>query len=162
MDNKLIDYLEKHKIKFREHKHKAVFTVEESKDLKKDIPGLHTKSLFLKDENTHFYLVCMPAQSRLNIKSLRKVLGTDKLHFSSPQELKAELNITPGSVSIFCSIYANPERVTLIIDKKVHEAEISCFHPNINTSTLEITKENLEKFVKSLKIEKKILDLETE
>ena len=54
-------------------------------------------------------------------------------------------------------IYAKD--VKLIIDKEVWDAPITGFHPNINTSTLEITHEDLEKFVNSLKSEKQIMEL---
>jgi Ala-tRNA(Pro) deacylase len=71
--------------------------------------------------------------------------------------LKAHLNITPGSVSLFNMIYAKD--VELVIDKAVWDAEITGFHPNENTSTLEITKEGLEKFYNSLRGKKRIVHL---
>ena len=55
-------------------------------------------------------------------------------------------------------IYAG--NVTHIMDKQVLDAKIVSFHPNINTSTLEITHENLEKFYNSLKSKRMILDLD--
>ena len=157
MDQNLKQYLRKHNIQYKFHEHPAVFTVEESKILKKDIPGLHTKSLFLKDDKARFYLVCMLADKRLDIKSLRKSLSLQKLHFASPEELKSELNLTPGSVSIFGMIYAKSTK--LLLDKDIWNAEITCFHPNINTATLEITHENLEIFYNSLNCEKQIIEL---
>ena len=36
-------------IPFAAHEHAAVFTVEESRSIGADIPGAHTKNLFLKD-----------------------------------------------------------------------------------------------------------------
>jgi Ala-tRNA(Pro) deacylase len=158
MNSKLEEYLKKHNIQYTEHQHRAVFTVAESREIKKSIPGISTKSLFLKDDKKNFYLVCMPGEKRLNIKSLRQRLNAKKLQFASPSDLMGHLHVSPGSVSIFCMIH--PEDVKLIIDKEVWEAERSGFHPNINTATLEIDHENLEKFYHSLPGEKKILDLE--
>lgn len=158
MDETLLKYLETHNIKYKTHFHQAVFTVEESKKVDKGIPGLHTKNLFLKSEKGKFYLVCMPGDKRLDIKSLSKLLNAGKLSFAYPEQLKEHLNLTPGSVSIFGMIYA--KSVKLILDKKVWDAEIVGFHPNINTSTLELTHENLEKFYNSLKSEKEIIELE--
>jgi Ala-tRNA(Pro) deacylase len=158
MDPKLKKYLEKEGIEYREHKHPAVFTVEESKKLKLAIPGVHTKNLFLKDDKGRFYLICMPALERLDTKSLRKSLGVGKLHFGSPEELKKELNLEPGSVSIFGMIHA--KNVKLLLDKTVWEAEVTGFHPNINTATLEIDHKNLEKFWNSLDCEKETINLE--
>jgi len=94
---------------------------------------------------------------RLDIKSLRKVLNAKKLHFASAEELKSELNVSPGSVSIFALI--NSKNVKSIIDEEVWSAEITGFHPNINTSTLEISHENLEKFILSTKHKPLILEV---
>lgn len=160
MDTTLLNYLKERDITYIEHKHKAVFTVEESKSIKSLIPGMHTKNLFLKDDKGNFYLVCMNAHKRLNINFLRKKFNADKLHFGSSEELKNELNLTPGSVSIFGIIYS--KNVHLIIDKEVWEAEITGFHPNINTSTLEIHHKDLEKFIQSLKSKPEIIELPNE
>lgn len=157
MDKTLENYLRSHNISYTLHSHPPVFTVEESKNLKKEVPGLHTKSLFLKDEGGKYYLVCLPAEKRLNSKVIRKEFSIKKLNFASPEELNEILQVTPGSVSLFAMIYS--KSVNLILDKDVWSAELVGFHPNINTSTLEINHENLEKFCKSLNISFKILTL---
>jgi Ala-tRNA(Pro) deacylase len=159
MDKKLEDYLKKHNVKYTLHEHPAVFTVEESSKIKKEIPGLATKSLFLKEKNGKFYLISLPGVKRLDTKKLKKQLDTKKLNFASPEELKSELNITPGSVSIFCLINADPNKVEFILDQEIWDAQISGFHPNRNTATLEITHESLENYYKSLPCKKQILKL---
>jgi len=158
MEQTLKTYLVNHNVNYIEHKHLAVFTVEESKKLKQSIPGLHCKCLFLKDTSGKFYLVALPAQKRLNTKLLRKNLNVKKLNFGSTEELKEHLNLSPGSVSIFGLI--NTNQVTLILDKEVWDAEISGFHPNINTATLEISHKSLERFYNSLKVEKHVMELD--
>ena len=157
MDNRLKSYLKKQDIDYKIHKHSAVFTVDESKKINISIPGLHCKTLFLKDNNSNYYLIGMEANKRLDIKKLRKHLDIKKLQFASPEELKKYLDLTPGSVSIFGMI--NAQEVMLILDKQVWFAEIVGFHPNINTSTLEISHHNLEKFYNSIKADKKIIEL---
>lgn len=157
MDKILQSHLEKNSISYSVFQHPPVFTVEESKSLKSKIPGLHTKCLFLKDNKSNFYLIALPAQKRLNTSLLRKTLKLKKLNFSTPEELKSELSLTPGSVSIFGLIYS--KKTTLLLDKEVWLAPLVGFHPNINTSTLVISHEDLEKFLNSLNIEKEILEV---
>ncbi|MDO8508450.1 MAG: prolyl-tRNA synthetase associated domain-containing protein [Nanoarchaeota archaeon] len=157
MDPLLKQYLQKHHINYEKYDHPPVFTVEQSKKIKLNIPGIHTKNLFLKDENSAFYLICMPAEKRLNILSIRKKFNLKKLQFASPLELKSQLNLTPGSVSPFGMIYSTS--VYLIIDKKIWLAEKTGFHPNINTSTIVLTHDNLKKFYNSLKVKKEVLEL---
>ena len=45
----LIDLLNKKSIRFKLAEHKPLFTVEESKNLRGQIDGAHSKNLFLKD-----------------------------------------------------------------------------------------------------------------
>ena len=158
MDENLLKYLEENGMEYITHLHEAVFTVDEAEKVDRDLPGLHTKNLFLTDKYGKFWLVCMDAYKRLNIKQLEKDLGCKKLSFASPDLLKEKLNLTPGSVSLFGMIYAD-ENVFLVLEKAVAEAEITGFHPNINTATLEIDQENLQKFVKSLRNEVIVVEM---
>ncbi len=157
MDSNLKQYLEKHDIQYKIYNHEAVFTVEQSSSIKMKIPGKHAKCLFLKDEKQNFYLIALPAEKRLDTKSLKNKLKIKKLNFAGPEELKKELNLTPGSVSIFGMIYA--KNTNLIIDKELWDAELAGFHPNINTSTILLNHENLEKFYNSLNAKKEIIEL---
>lgn len=157
MDKELFKYLNELGLKYKEYRHPAVFSVAESKKLNLNIPGAHTKNLFLKDENNNYYLLVCPGDKRMNLKALKKHLNIKELHFCSPQELKEELNITPGSVSLFCIIYA--KNVSLLIDKEVWDAKEAGFHPNINTSTLVISHDGLGKFYNSLKCKKEVIEI---
>lgn len=162
MDSKLKHYLEKHNIQYKIHEHPAVFTVAEHSKLIEKIPEkvMHTKTLFLKDENNNFYLIGMYAHKRLDLKKLKEKLYINKkICFASPEQLKEKLNLTPGSVSIFGMINAKPYSVFLIIDKQVWDAPAVGFHPNINTATLELSHEELEKFYLSLNTKKAIFEI---
>ena len=159
MDKKLEEYLKENGVAYIEHKHPAVFTVEESKKIKNKIPGLHCKTLFLKDNEGAFYLVGLPADKRLDSKKLIKELGVKKIRFATAEELKDEVDLIPGSVSILGIINNGNGKVSLILDKEVWDAKSVGFHPNINTSTLEMKHEDLEKFYNSLKCKKRILKL---
>ena len=159
MDDKLKKYLEIKAVEYKEYVHKPVFTVAESRELKKLIPGLHCKCLFLKSDAEKFYLVGMPAEKKLDIKKLREKIGAKKLHFASEGELFDKLKLKPGSVSIFGMINNSDRDVILIIDKLVWDAEYVCFHPNVNTSTLVISHVALERFYNSLVNDRYIIGL---
>lgn len=161
MDKNLKEYLEKYKINYKIHAHKAVFSVAESSadENIKNIPGLHCKTLFLKDNKGMFYLIGMPDKKQLDSKKFRQVIGAKKIRFATPDELKEKVNLFPGSVSIFGAIYIKDKNTKLIIDKKVWNAEIVGFHPNVNTETLEIKHEELEKYYNSLNCDKEIVEL---
>lgn len=158
MDKKLENYLKKHGIRFKEYEHSAVSTVEESRKLKNDIPGLHCKTLFLKDDSGKFYLVGLPAEKRLDSKIFRKLLGIKKVRFGSPEELKNITELVPGSVSIFGMVNAK-KRSVLVLDGEVFSAKSVGFHPNINTSTIVLKHKDLKKFYDSLNCKKDVLEL---
>lgn len=159
MDSALKSYLDKNHISYIIHEHPAVFTVEESKSVPsiQKIPGVRSKNLFLKDDIGRFYLVCLPGEKRLNIKNLEAYLRVKKLKFGSSQELKSELNLTPGSVSIFGMIYS--KNVILLVDREIWDAQIVSFHPNINTATLELNHLSFLRFYESLRCKKEVVDL---
>mgnify|MGYP001586908953 CR=1 FL=1 len=159
MDTELKEYLHKNHIPYKLHEHSPVFTVEQASRVKsiQRIPGMRTKNLFLKDENGRFYLMSMPGHKRLEMKLLAKHLKVKHITFGSPDELKAELNLTPGSVSIFGLIYAT--HTTLLIDNEVWNAPIIGSHPNINTATIEITHDALCKFLDTLSCSKEVVEI---
>ena len=141
-------YLKGHNISYRLYEHPSVFTVAESDKITRHIPGLRTKNLFLRDERGAFYLVCMPGEKRLDIKKLKFHLKVKELHFGSPEELAAELQLTPGSVSPLAMI--NAKHTTLLIDYIVWNASEIGVHPNKNTATLVFTHNAFAQFCLSL------------
>jgi Ala-tRNA(Pro) deacylase len=160
MDKVLERYLKKHSIKYVNHEHAAVFSVEDSIKVKEKIPGMHCKCLFLKDNTGGFYLIGMGASKRLDIKRLEKYFGVKKIRFGSAEELKKELKLTPGSVSIFGMVNLKHGcKLKFILDKEVWSAKRVGFHPNINTATLVISHEDLKMFYDSLECEKEVLEL---
>ncbi|MFA6254943.1 MAG: prolyl-tRNA synthetase associated domain-containing protein [Patescibacteria group bacterium] len=135
-------------IKYHKYNHPAVFTVEESESLHLDIPGAHSKNLFLRNKKkTAYYLVTVLADKRVNLNQLTKELGEDKLSFASPEDLKKYLGLTPGSVSVFGLINNEEKNITVIVDQDFFGSEEIGFHPNDNTATLVIKTEDLKKFL---------------
>ncbi|MEK6856311.1 MAG: prolyl-tRNA synthetase associated domain-containing protein [Nanoarchaeota archaeon] len=157
MDKKLITYLTQRDIRYTVYNHPAIFTVSESKKLNLKIPGAHTKNLFLKDEKLNFYLICCLGDKRVNLKELKKHLSVKELHFASLEELKKELQTTPGSVSLFAMIYSSS--VKLLLDQEIWDSDLVGFHPNVNTSTLVLTHKDLKIFYDSLKCRKEVLKI---
>ena len=142
------DFLKKNKIDFERHDHPAVYTVEEAARLVPSLPGAKTKNLFLRDKKgRRHFLVVVGADKRVNLKQLQSLLESDKLSFGSPDRLKKYLGIEPGAVSLF-AIFNDPDQaVDLVVDKSLWSTTAFQFHPLINTSTLVISKDNLERFI---------------
>src|SRR5262250_2905303 len=80
--------------------HPPLFTVEESRALRGQIPGGHTKNLFLKDKKGALYLVTAPEDAAIDLKSLHRRLGASgRFSFGSADQLRAVLGVDPGAVT---------------------------------------------------------------
>ncbi len=154
---KIKKYLQENQIKFKSFKHPAVYTCEEAEKYNKDIKGIHSKNLFLKNKkSTRFYLVIVPAKKKTDLKELSKITE-DKLTFANEKDLKEKLKLSTGAVSPFGLINDENGEINLLIDKEVWNSNYVSFHPNINTETLELSKQNFHKYVNSLKNKLSIL-----
>jgi Ala-tRNA(Pro) deacylase len=61
----------------------------------------------------------------------------------------ARLGLTPGSVSPFGLLHDHDRRVELLLDADLRAASHLAFHPNINTSTLVVSREDFARFLAS-------------
>ncbi|QPC98988.1 prolyl-tRNA synthetase associated domain-containing protein [Qipengyuania soli] len=123
-------------IPFSSQEHIAVFTVEESRKVDRDIPGAHTKNLFLKDTAGSFWLVTVPAESRVDLKALPQAIGCKRVSFGKAEDMERLLGISPGSVTPLAMINAASGSVTVVLDASLADAKRVNVHPLRNTGTL--------------------------
>ncbi|HHL43788.1 MAG TPA: prolyl-tRNA synthetase associated domain-containing protein [Hellea balneolensis] len=140
------------------HDHRAVFTVDEGKDIKAKLPGGHTKNLFLKDKSGALFLICALGDTKIAINQLHKHLGCKRLSFGKPDLLLEVLGVTPGSVTFFSIINDQNHKVRLILDKRLFDHEIVNFHPLENTATTAFRSADLLTFAKHTGHEVTIMD----
>jgi Ala-tRNA(Pro) deacylase len=137
--------------------HPPVFTVAESSLLERQLPGGHTKNLFLKDKKGRLFLVVALGHARIELKSLHKVLGSDRLSFGSADLLMEVLGVAPGSVTPFSLINDKARRVTVILDADMMRHDRLNYHPLANTATTNIAREDLLAFIRSCGHDPRIL-----
>jgi len=127
--------------------HPALFTVEQSQALRGQIPGGHTKNLFLKDKRGEFYLVVALEDAAIALKSLHRRLGAARFSFGSPEAMRELLGVDPGSVTPFAAINDAGGRVGVVLDQALLAHEVLNFHPLVNTMTTSIPRAGLLKFL---------------
>jgi len=137
--------------------HEAVFTVAESSKLERELPGGHTKNLFLKDKKDRLFLVVALGHAHIDLKTLPKVLGADRLSFGRPELLKEVLGVPAGSVTPFALINDKARRVTVILDADMMRHERLNYHPLENTATTNIAREDLVSFIRACGHEPRII-----
>ena len=153
-------FLEAHDIAYERHDHPAVYTVEEADQLVPELPGAKTKNLFLRDDKgIRHFLVLVPSDKRVNLKALKQVLGVKRISFGSPERLKKHLGIEPGAVSLLSVYNDKDHRVEVVMDRDLCAANTFLFHPLVNTSTLVIKKDDIEKFLDATGHELNIVDV---
>lgn len=150
-------HLSDYHISFQEFIHPALFTVEQAKEWEDKIAWTHTKNIFIRDKKGNYYLITLLAQKKLDAKMFKLQSNIKDFSFATPEQLREQLKLTPGSVGIF-GLINNPS-IKLYIDQDVWQSEHIGRHPNDNTATLVLTKKWLSDYLTSLSINYQIVIL---
>lgn len=154
----LLAFLDALGVAHRTVDHAPVFTVAESAGVKIDLPGGHTKNLFLKDKKGRLVLVSALAETQIRLNQLHKVLGCDRLSFASAELLEESLGVAPGSVTMFGLINDPSLRVRAVLDAALLDHDLVNFHPLSNDATTAVGARDLLAFVRATGREPDIID----
>ena len=142
--------------------HPAVFTVAESQALRGELPGGHSKNLFLREARTgRFCLAVLEESRRVSVNALARAAGWGKVSMADAPALEAVLGVAPGSVTPFGLVNAAPGEVRVALDAALARAEgLVWFHPLVNTASIGIHPRDLLRFLGSLSHDVTLLALE--
>ena len=141
--------------------HTAVFTVAESDAIERDLPGGHTKNLFLRDAKGQLFLIVAEAHTKVDLKALYKKLGCARLSFGSPDLLMTALGVTPGSVTAFAVLNDLNGQVRVVLDRALLAYDVINCHPLTNTATTSISREDLLRFFQATGHDATVLSLDS-
>jgi Ala-tRNA(Pro) deacylase len=128
--------------------HPPLHTVEESQHLRGEIPGAHTKNLFVKDRKDRFFLLVVEETALVDLKTVHQVIGASgKVSFGKPEALWDLLGVVPGAVCVFGAINDADNRVTVVLDRDLMSSEIINAHPLTNEATTSIAAQDLLTFL---------------
>ena len=137
-------------IRHRTITHPPLFTVEQSRALRGQIPGGHTKNLFLRDKKHALYLVTAEEDAEIELKGLHRLLGASgRFSFGASELLREVLGVAPGAVTPFGAINDTEGRVTVVLDAALMRHDTVNCHPLVNTMTTSIAREDLLKFLRA-------------
>jgi Ala-tRNA(Pro) deacylase len=139
--------------------HPPLFTVDQSRALRGEIPGGHTKNLFLKDKRNAVFLVIAEEDAALDLKTLHQRIGSARLSFARAELLAELFGVTPGSVTPFGAINDTALRVTIIFDSRLLRHDVLNFHPLSNDATTSIARDDLLRFLRATGHEPRVVDL---
>lgn len=133
-------------IAHRTVEHPPVFTVDEAKALRGELPGAHIKNLFLRNKKEEMWLVVALEDRAIDLKRLGEVLGAGRLSFGSPERLKRHLGVEPGSVTPLALANDEAHVVRLALDRDVAGEGPVNAHPLVNTMTTALSGPDLLRF----------------
>lgn len=142
--------------------HPPLFTVEQSQELRGEIPGAHSKNLFLKCKKGQLWLVVAQEDADINLKRLHAKIGSGRLSFGRAELLEDTLGVKPGSVTPFALINDTEQRVKVVLDEILMQNKTLNFHPLENTATTTISSHGLLTFIRDCGHDPAILDIRGE
>ena len=148
-------------IKVSTIRYAPVFTVAEAQDLRGQVPGAHTKNLFLKDKKDKFFLVTVDEEAQVDLKTIHTKIGaSSRVSFGKPEKLMEYLGLVPGSVSVLGIINDEEHQVKVVLDEALMHNEIINAHPLSNDATTSIRRDDLLRFLASTDHEPLILKID--
>jgi len=152
MKENVLSKLQELQINYKEIEHTPVYTIEEMDNLGDIFENAKIcKNLFVRDQKgKRHFLVVLPEEKKAPLADIATKIGSTKLSFASPERLMKHLKLEPGAVTPLAVINDEENAVEVIFDEDLKKETMLGVHPCVNTSTILITPENLEKYVKSL------------
>jgi Ala-tRNA(Pro) deacylase len=139
--------------------HPPVFTVEQAKALRGELPGHHIKNLFLRNKKGTMWLVVCLEDRQIDLKALAMALDAGRFSFGSADRLMTTLGVEPGSVTPFAAINDTEHQVEVVLDTAVTAGgPVNC-HPLVNHRTTAIAPADLIRFLESTGHPPRLLDM---
>jgi Ala-tRNA(Pro) deacylase len=130
--------------------HPPLRTVEESRALRGDVPGGHTKNLFVKDKKGRLFLLVLNEETQVDLKRVHEKIGArGRVSFGSADLLEEVWGVLPGAVTPFGAINDKAGRVTVVLDEAMMRHARLNFHPLVNTRTTGLASADLVKFLRA-------------
>ena len=149
-------------IPYELHEHAAVHTCDEAYAALPGHDSVQTKNIFLRDKRGRRHiLVVTTCEKAVDIKEFADQADADRLSFGSPQRLQKYLGVAPGSVTVLGLIFDETLGVELYIDREVWNSPLWRCHPLVNTATLILARQDLERFFEHTGHTPRVVDLKT-
>ena len=145
----IYNYLKENDIKYDVDEHKAVYNMEELKDIVLKYPECDAKNIFVRDDKKrNYYLITIKGDKKVNLKEFEKKCDTRRLSFASENDLMNILGLIPGAVTPLGLLNDRELKVEFYLDSYFIDKLIGV-HPNDNTATVWMSSSNLIKIIKN-------------
>jgi len=128
-----------------------LYTVEQAKQVRYELPGVHTKNLFLRNKKGRMFLLVVEQDYMVDLKALRDKLQLTggQFAFASTERLAKFLGVVPGSVSALALFNDNELKVQLFMQDTLLKNEHIYLHPCRNTHSTRLRTADLLRLLES-------------
>ncbi|MCX7778706.1 MAG: YbaK/EbsC family protein [Patescibacteria group bacterium] len=131
---KILNYLEKNKVKFEKIVHRTVYTAYDLAQTLREKINKIAKTLVIKTEKGYAILV-LPASRLADLKKLKKALKAKKVEIAKEGVMKTFFKIKPGTITPFASLH---KRVPLYLDKALLKTKEMIINAGSYTDSLRL------------------------
>lgn len=143
MKQQVYDFLDAHGIRCDREAHAPAFHMDDCVEISDRMNAAHCKNYFLTTKSRKVYCLCLVRpEARLKTSDVSRQAGTPRLSFADEEAMMELLHVHPGSVSPMGLIFDSDNRVRLLVDSALKDAERLAFHPCDNTETLAMSAED--------------------
>lgn len=139
-------------IAYRTLKHAPAATMADCAAVSAALGATECKNYFLTTKRRNvFCLYLAPPEARFVTSEISRQAGTARLSFANESDMALLLSTYPGAVSPMGLIFDAEDRVRVLMDAALYDAEELAFHPCDNTESLAMkTSDFLNIFLPSL------------
>ena len=142
---RLLGKLQELGIDYRRVDHPAVYTVDQAREVVPPLPGTNAKNLFLRNKSgSRHILLVVGYDTRVDLQGLACALGEKRLSMASAERLHRYLGVELGAVSLLAVVNDDEHAVDVLVDRALWDAETIKCHPLVNTSTMALSRTDLE------------------
>ncbi|MEO1317092.1 MAG: prolyl-tRNA synthetase associated domain-containing protein [Pseudomonadota bacterium] len=134
-------------IAYTHHEHPPLHTVEESRELRGEMPGAHVKNMFLKAKKGGLALVTCLEDRQIRIRDLERAIGLKDCSFGKPDLLWETLGVRPGAVTPFALVNVSPGDIRFVLDEALTAQDLLNAHPLQNEATTAISSADFTRFL---------------
>lgn len=122
-------------IEYQTLTHPPLYTVAEAKQVEFELPGAHTKNLFLRNKKGRMFLLTVEPEHTVDLRALRDKLQRPggQFAFASTERLGKFLGVVPGAVSPLALLNDHENQVEVFVQNTLFEQEWIYLHPCRNT-----------------------------
>ena len=122
--------------------------------------GGHIKNLYLRDKKKQNFLVVLPEDADVDLKTLSDKMGAARLSFGSADRLLEHLGVRPGAVTPLAMVTGVHHDVTLFMDSSLRDVKCLYMHPLVNDRTVGMSPADVERFLGQKGVKINWLDLD--